>query len=44
LAATGTTTANASARPQRTPAVRTAALLGQPAANAPSGRRRSGQR
>ena len=44
LAATGTTTANASARPQRTPAVRTATLLGQPAANAPSGRRRSGQR
>ena len=43
-AATGTTTANASVRPQRTPAVRTAALLGQPAANASSGRRRSGQR
>ncbi len=43
-AATGATTASASARPQRAPAVRTAALLGQPAANASSGRRRSGQR
>jgi ATP-dependent RNA helicase RhlE len=31
-------------RPQRAPGIRTAALLGQPAANAASGKRRSGQR
>jgi ATP-dependent RNA helicase RhlE len=31
-------------KPQRAPGIRTAALLGQPAANAPSGKRRSGQR
>ena len=46
-AASQRTGANASAtaiRPQRPSAVRTAALLGQPAANAPTGKRRSGQR
>jgi ATP-dependent RNA helicase RhlE len=37
------TTTTAAARPQRSP-VRTSALLGQPAANAAAGKRRSGQR
>ena len=40
----GSATTSAAARPQRAPGVRTSALLGQPAANAASGRRRSGQR
>jgi ATP-dependent RNA helicase RhlE len=41
----GTASTSAPApRPQRAPGVRTAALLGQPAANAASGKRRSGQR
>ena len=43
----GTTTSSTSAavpRPQRAPGVRTAALLGQPAANSAANKRRSGQR
>ena len=41
----GTASTSAPApRPQRAPGIRTAALLGQPAANAASGKRRSGQR
>jgi ATP-dependent RNA helicase RhlE len=41
----GTTATSApTPRPQRAPGIRSAALLGQPAANAASGKRRSGQR
>ncbi len=43
----GTTTSSTSApipRPQRAPGIRTAALLGQPAANSAANKRRSGQR